>query len=636
MRLSIAGRLTLGLVVALGSLGVMSGAVWWSVHQVDELRVEAAAEREYADVARACALDQLDWMRALQQALLANVTTIPVALDPSQGQLGQWLGSAEVAALRQHDPQLEQTFAQITVEHHKLHQLAGDVSHNWQARHELLMETVQAMRQTQQVWNQSLALAVLREEREPSLQLDPTRTSFGYFVASAQSRQWAAALPAYAQAMEKASAAHAALFAGGRDVVELLVAGRGREARAVYIEHLVPRTTKFNAALDEALGAEQNILQAQEQARVKLREQISPQLETVRALLTALHQRLQEREQEAGRQVEARLAALQRLDLVLLLLGGFTIALVTLSVSRGIVRSVRHLLATFTQLSEGNLTARCPELGRHELGAVGHGVNDLAQNLQETLQQVQEASSQVHAAAGEIAAGAQRLAEGASNQASSVEEITASLEELSAMSGRTAQSVGQARQTSATSTAAAEQGNAAMTQMVQAISRIKSTSDETATIIKTIDEIAFQTNLLALNAAVEAARAGDAGKGFAVVAQEVRNLAQRSAEAAKSTARLIQQGVRSAADGVQLNERVNQVLTEINQSTGQVSTIINEIAAVATEQSEGLTQITAAIGAIDQTIQGNAAHSEQSAAAAEEMNRQVEALNELVGRFQLR
>lgn len=236
----------------------------------------------------------------------------------------------------------------------------------------------------------------------------------------------------------------------------------------------------------------------------------------------------------------------------------------------------------------------------------------------------------VAGASKQISSASQSLAQGATEQAAGLEETSSSLEEMSSMTKQNADNAQQANTLAAEAKKAANNGSEAMTRMAGAIEDIKKSSDETAKIIKVIDEIAFQTNLLALNAAVEAARAGEAGKGFAVVAEEVRNLAMRSAEAAKNTSNLIEQSVNNSRNGVAICGEVKKALDEIVGSIGKTTDLVGEIAAASNEQAQGVDQINTAVSQMDKVTQQNAANAEQSASASQELSGQAGIISKIV------
>jgi methyl-accepting chemotaxis protein len=244
--------------------------------------------------------------------------------------------------------------------------------------------------------------------------------------------------------------------------------------------------------------------------------------------------------------------------------------------------------------------------------------------------QLESGAAQTASIAAHVSGASRGLAEGSSEQAASLEETSASLEELSSMTKRNADSSGTANQLASQARVVADGGAQDIQTMQQAMHDIRASSDDIAKIIKIIDEIAFQTNILALNAAVEAARAGEAGAGFAVVAEEVRALAQRSAQAAKDTAAKIEGAITKTGQGVQISERVGKNLADIVEKVRQLDTLINEVATASREQSEGVTQISTAIGQMDRVTQANAANAEETSAAAEELNSQSALLKEAV------
>ncbi|MCK5565573.1 MAG: chemotaxis protein [Planctomycetes bacterium] len=345
----------------------------------------------------------------------------------------------------------------------------------------------------------------------------------------------------------------------------------------------------FDALAEKAI----ELLHAKNFAQARLLEEVVEEAEDkLNHEIAGFMLAMGKRSEEAGHKAETdekRAASIMLIVSILTIVLGFTIAVV---LTRSIVNPINRIIAG---LSDG--------------------------------------SKQVSAASGQVSSASQSLAEGATEQAAGLEETSSSLEEMASQTKQNADSAQQANTLSSEAKKAADSGNEAMGRMNAAIQDIQKSSDETAKIIKVIDEIAFQTNLLALNAAVEAARAGEAGKGFAVVAEEVRNLAMRSAEAAKNTSELIEDSVKNSKNGVDIAEEVGKTLGTIVEGIAKTSDLVGEIAAASKEQSQGIDQVNTAIAQMDKVTQANAANAEESASASEELSGQAEQMNTIVGQL---
>jgi methyl-accepting chemotaxis protein len=256
--------------------------------------------------------------------------------------------------------------------------------------------------------------------------------------------------------------------------------------------------------------------------------------------------------------------------------------------------------------------------------------HSISRPINQIIQGLNDGADQVASSAGEVSSASLTLAEGSSEQAASIEETSASLEEMSSMTKQNANNASHVHALMKEATASVQTASASMSELTSSISDILKASDETSKIIKTIDEIAFQTNLLALNAAVEAARAGEAGSGFAVVADEVRNLALRAAEAAKTTANLIEGTSKKVREGSVHVNRSNSVFLHVAESTSKIRDIISEIATASSEQAKGIEQVNIAVSEMDKITQQNAATAEESASASEEMSAQAEQMKDIV------
>jgi len=287
-------------------------------------------------------------------------------------------------------------------------------------------------------------------------------------------------------------------------------------------------------------------------------------------------------------------------------------------------------------VSQGDLSRRIRVEGKKGFfESLSNGINGLVQNFTDIVTQVKSAATEVNRGASEISLGNANLAQRTEEQASSLEQTASSMEEMTSTVKQNADNAGQANQLAVAARDQADKGGAVVARAVQAMGEINASSKKIADIIGVIDEIAFQTNLLALNAAVEAARAGEQGRGFAVVASEVRNLAGRSASAAKEIKTLIQDSVRKVDEGSELVTQSGVTLDQIVAAVKKVGDIVAEIAAASQEQSAGIEQVNKAVMQLDELTQQNAALVEEATAASQSMADQAQGLNEIMARYQV-
>jgi len=311
--------------------------------------------------------------------------------------------------------------------------------------------------------------------------------------------------------------------------------------------------------------------------------------------------------------------------------------LVYLVVARRTVHPLRAAAGRLDELASGaaDLTVRMPVGAEDEVGQLARALNAFLDNLHRLIQEIRQSSVQVGSASEQLSGATKQLSSGVQQQAAALEETAASLEELSGTVKQNADSARQANRLAVGSRDTAQKGQEVVVAAVASMQEITRASTKIVEIIGVIDEIAFQTNLLALNAAVEAAQAGEQGRGFAVVATEVRNLAQRSAGAAREIKQLIQDAVVKVDGGAALVNQSGQMLEAIVTSVRQVADIVGSIAAASQEQSSGIDQVNRAVAQMDHVVQGNSAQTEELTATAQALAGQAAELQALVARFKL-
>jgi len=323
--------------------------------------------------------------------------------------------------------------------------------------------------------------------------------------------------------------------------------------------------------------------------------------------------------------------------MITMVIAGVGIAIVLgVYIARLISRPIKEMVTVAGRIAGGDLNVAVTVKTGDETGELAQAFNKMADNINRTMSSINQAAEQVASGAQQIAASGEILSQGSTEQASSIEEITASMTQVAVQTKQNAVNANHANELAVSSQQQAAEGNTQMQAMVTAMTEINESSTNISKIIKVIDEIAFQTNILALNAAVEAARAGQHGKGFAVVAEEVRNLAARSANAAKETTAMIEGAIKKVDVGTQIATDTSKALNSIVDGVAQAAALVGDIATACNEQATAISQINQAITQVSQVVQTNSATAEESAAASEELSGQSEVMKENVAKFKLK
>jgi methyl-accepting chemotaxis protein len=396
---------------------------------------------------------------------------------------------------------------------------------------------------------------------------------------------------------------------------------------------------KWQATNDDYAQAKSDMVdalkQADEGATDVLEMQVRPLLMDRQAQLGKLVEAKRSEAAAIYAHETAQYKTIRALSITSLTIGLIICLVIGMIVVRSIIRTLSQTVSIANQIAEGKLGHDIQVTRSDELGQLQEAFRAMDERLSAIVSEVRHGSSSVSTAAQQISRGNDDLSQRTQEQASSLEETASSMEEMTSTVKQNAENASHANQLARGAREQAEKGGDVVAQTVIAMREINGSSKKIADIVSLIDEIAFQTNLLALNAAVEAARAGEQGRGFAVVATEVRNLAQRSAGAAKEIKGLINDSASKVKNGSELVDQSGKALAEIVESVKKVTDIVAEIAAASAEQSSGIDQVNHAVLQMDEMTQQNAALVEESAAAARAMHEQATELSRQVSFFRV-
>ncbi len=571
-------------------------------------------------------VDHLNWADGIRDCFLSNKAEIHVATDPTKCALGKWMASPESRqALSQGSPEYQQAYKSMADNHRHLHKSATEIVDCYAQIHPGLAELLSDRLHDHMKWALKVCTRLNEGNADLGVTTDPARCAFGKFLASSEYQNYSRNFPEFRSAIEACREPHDNLHCSAINIAASLADGDDTEANRIYKEVTIHELDQIAANFGKAINAEDILIKGQDQAHDIFDNKTKP-------LLHATLGNLNEMKTEATNSVEGMIKANQ----------------IFAQQTTPALKKVQTLLKSARETVSGSVMTQDVMLNsaqntKAQVGIIGIigiisgiclaffiavGIIRLLSTITTSLAM---GASQTSSSASQVSNASQSLAQGASEQAEAVGQSSSSLQEMGSMISQMSKAASEANDLAGKARNDAITGSEAMERMSGAIVKIKTSADETAKIIKTIDEIAFQTNLLALNAAVEAARAGEAGKGFAVVAEEVRNLAQRSAEAAKSTADMIEESVQNSETGVTISTEVAESLAKIAEGSTQVNDLISQIALASQEQTQGISSITSGVSQMDQVIQSNAASSEESAAASEELSAQAEQLQSIVG-----
>jgi methyl-accepting chemotaxis protein len=699
MQLTIGKRLGCGFAAVLVLVGMMFAMTWWGTRDLsmankelgDALRasslvkVEPTAQEIWAAQLKETRADLVAHLNGLRDAVLNNAAQAELFSADQSDALSQLVAGDILSEMVKSLPETQSAVESLQQADEALRTVDEQIRSTWRPRHEGLAEALDEIKRTQLYWTLKVAnMLFIKSSIGELLYEELTDTPLEEFRAGPVYNRFAADFPVLTEALAKATESNSRLWDASYKLAGLTMESNWEQARILYRDEFPSTVKSMSVDLDQVLAVEGQILQAQHEVVGLLNQQVKQSSGQALSALDQLQGQLENltnanasaigesaalllsREQSVSR----KLANMQRGNLLITLVVVVLSALAGWNITRSITRPLHQTVDMILDLEKGRLDRRLGLTRQDELGQMAKALDTFADHMRDDvmeafdrlavgdftfeahgpirqpvqkantalgrlIQRMRQAGDQVAAGAAEIARASQDLSHGTHQQASSLEEITGNLGETARQARENAERAVRSTALTDQLARAAGSGQQQMHDMVTAMEQIKQATQDIARVIKMIDEIAFQTNLLALNASVEAARAGSHGKGFAVVAEEVRNLAARSARAARETGSMIQDTLQKVQLGSEVVAGTDRALLEIGQGVAQVKELVDEIASASDVQAERIGHISQEAGCIDRIIQQNASSSTEAAAAAEQLASWAEELHAMLGNFKL-